>query len=593
MEVDRMNLPGSPVTAEDLTRLAACGISADGAARAMLRRVTSTQGAAIVGRNGTGDYAGIIFPYVSPGTEDVREYRLRRDHPELEYDASGKPKERDKYLSPPGRGNMLYFVPGTPPEFLADTTLPLVITEGEKKTLALWAVAWDGLGDTAERPLFLPVGLSGVWGWRGSIGKANGPDGDRRNVKGAIPDLGRIEWKNRKVIILFDRNTRNNESVQAARAQLTAELRRRRANVFWFVWPGKTPDSVNGIDDLLAITGPARILELIDAAKPYRTAATVEPPVGLTVDDLLALPTPARHMLIETVLPTPGGMLLVGSHKTGKTVAAVQMAISVASGQAFMGLYKVPKSGAVIIVEQDDPAGDLAVRDYLKVSPIPVAGLPIVTFTRLQLRFGPEFCGWLDFEIRDRHAKLVILDSYTALRPHRRPGLDIVKTEQEEVGLLDALAKRTGSTILILTHDSKGSFGMDWSDRTAGTFAMGAAVEGQMHVSRFRDLAVNAPERLIQIRGRHIEDVEAVLRFRRETLDYEMVLEGGAASLYPELLQVKNEFGDTAFGPKELSHQTGASRATANRIICRLAGAGILTRVGFGEYRLSAGLHLK
>src|SRR5258706_8576547 len=44
-------------------------------------------------------------------SNQVREYRLRRDHPDLEYDFAGNLKVRQKYLSTPGRSNMLYLPP--------------------------------------------------------------------------------------------------------------------------------------------------------------------------------------------------------------------------------------------------------------------------------------------------------------------------------------------------------------------------------------------------------------------------------------------------------------------------------------------------
>jgi hypothetical protein len=53
------------------------------AGTALLRRVDSFTGAALVGRKG-GDFAGIAIPYFAPGSRNVREYRLRRDRPELE-----------------------------------------------------------------------------------------------------------------------------------------------------------------------------------------------------------------------------------------------------------------------------------------------------------------------------------------------------------------------------------------------------------------------------------------------------------------------------------------------------------------------------
>ena len=90
------------------------------ARRAGLRRVDSLTGAEIVGRKGGGDYSGIAIPYFHPGSEQVRDYRLRRDHPDLEYDGAGTLKVKQKYLSPPGRSNMLYLPPGVSQSLLCD-----------------------------------------------------------------------------------------------------------------------------------------------------------------------------------------------------------------------------------------------------------------------------------------------------------------------------------------------------------------------------------------------------------------------------------------------------------------------------------------
>jgi hypothetical protein len=124
---------------------------------AYLRRVTDAEGRELIAANGrNGNFAGLVFPYVNPGTANVRAYRLRRDCPDL-IEVDGKLKEQGKYLSAPGSGNHLYFVPGTRPEWLADRSMQIIIAEGEKKTLALWGVAWHGLGDarngcTCARP---------------------------------------------------------------------------------------------------------------------------------------------------------------------------------------------------------------------------------------------------------------------------------------------------------------------------------------------------------------------------------------------------------------------------------------------------------
>jgi hypothetical protein len=305
------------------------------------------------------------------------------------------------------------------------------------------------------------------------------------------------------------------------------------------------------------------------------------------VEGLLARDVQPAKMLIEAILPGPGAVLLVGTHKSGKTVLAVQMSIAIASGHAFLDNYAIQEPGPVLVLEQDDTNGMASLKDYLLASAVPTAGLPFTLVPRVPFEFGPEFVAWLESEIKARGLRFVVLDSYTALRPSRRHGGDIVKVEQAELAMLDALGKRNNSTILVLTHDSKGSFGMDWSDRAAGTFAMGAAVEGQIHISRFRDLPDSAPDRLVRARGRHFEGVEAVLRFRPTTLDYQLIIEGSAASFYPDLAQISKQFGSGTFSPKDLYQDCGMARASAHRLITGLLTAGTLHRHGRGGYQIA------
>jgi hypothetical protein len=98
---------GSELTSQDYAELEARWIDRMLAIQAGFRRVDSITGAEIVRRKG-GNYSGIVIPYFRPGSNHVREHRLRRDHPDLECDSAGNLKPRQRYLSPPGRSNMLY-----------------------------------------------------------------------------------------------------------------------------------------------------------------------------------------------------------------------------------------------------------------------------------------------------------------------------------------------------------------------------------------------------------------------------------------------------------------------------------------------------
>jgi hypothetical protein len=204
--------------------------------RAGLRRVDSLTGGEVIGRK-SGNYAGIIIPYHHPGSDHIRDYRLRRDQPDLEYDSGGNLKQRQKYLSPPGRSNMLYLVPGVNQVLLRDASLPIMITEGEFKTLALWRLANHS---SPSRPRFLPLGVSGVYNWRGTIGKTVGPDGSRLDVKGAIPDLDWVAWEGRRVVIAYDADAVTKDMVRIARSELAAHLRGRSAPG-WLPGMGRGP----------------------------------------------------------------------------------------------------------------------------------------------------------------------------------------------------------------------------------------------------------------------------------------------------------------------------------------------------------------
>jgi hypothetical protein len=339
---------------------------------------------------------------------------------------------------------------------------------------------------------------------------------------------------------------------------------------------------------------PLEIREADDIAGLEEQARTFagEPLIDvrvLSVADVLALPSIEASMLVDGVVPAIGASLIVGAAKSGKTLFASQLAIAVASGSDLCGYFRVLAPGPVLIVEQDDPAGAGSIKTIFQRSRVPVSTeLPLHLAPRVPFEFGPALIEWLETQITKLSLRLVVLDSYTALRGSRPRGIDIVKAEAMDLSELDALAKRTASSILVIHHASKGSSALDWTQAAAGTFAMSAATESQIHIQRFAEVENNTPERLVRIRGRHFEDLEMVIRFCKDTLDFDFVLKGGASSLYPTLIQIKAAFGENSFSPKELSHATGWSRATAHRQIDRLHRAGALDKHGHGSYRVAA-----
>lgn len=244
---------GENLTPADYAALEARWITPEGAERAMLRRVDNPTGREFLGKK-TGDYAGILIPNILPGHDRAREYRVRRDEPDFAGTTpDGQRKVSGRYMGPPGRPSLVYFPPGVAPELLAQINMPVVITEGELKALALLRLA----NYESDKPLVLPIALQGCWNWKGVIGKDVGPDGKRRDIRGVLPDFDRITWAGRKVIVAFDADAEENSQVSGARYALAQMLIGRGAEVGILEWPGTEG---NGIDDRLATVGPERVL---------------------------------------------------------------------------------------------------------------------------------------------------------------------------------------------------------------------------------------------------------------------------------------------------------------------------------------------
>ena len=256
---------GQPLTDRDLAALQDRWINTATAQRAGLFRVNSVDGAALVGRNGGGNYSGIVIPNIRPGWEHSRENLLRLDYPEMELKQDGSTRPKAKYLYPPGRGNLLYFVPGTPADWLQDTKLPVALVEGSFKAIANERLAHHN----TNTPCWLSIAINGCWGFRGTIGKTAGPDGERGDVKGPISDLDRLEWNGRLVYLVPDTNVTTNASVAAAWREFGKELESRGARTVTVEVPPEP--GVNGIDDFLALHGPEAGLVLFEAAKPRNT----------------------------------------------------------------------------------------------------------------------------------------------------------------------------------------------------------------------------------------------------------------------------------------------------------------------------------
>ncbi|MBX3325162.1 MAG: AAA family ATPase [Nitrospira sp.] len=338
-----------------------------------LYRVSSVEGAELIGRTDREDYAGIAFPVYWPGNPNRRESYIRRDHPPIE---NGKPK--GKYLAPPGRGNMILFGPDESVEALADTTCPILLVEGLKKLLAAYRFARHD----SEQPRFLPCAISGVWNWRGTTGKTMASSGKWVNEKGVIPDFGKIAWTGRKVVVIFDSDCTTNDKVAAARRGLIAELKKRGAKVSVVDLPSLEGLDKTGFDDFLAQRGPEEALELIQAALTSAELATEKPPLDLSralvsFSDLLAMELPDRPRYISW-LPAAGNIMVFGPRGVGKTFFQLGVTAALVSGKKLWD-WELTQAVGVLYIDGEMSIKELRERLTSIMNDPPVAPLHFLT----------------------------------------------------------------------------------------------------------------------------------------------------------------------------------------------------------------------
>lgn len=348
-------------------------------------RVTSVDGAEIVGRTDREDYAGIVFPIYGPEDDRPKEYILRRDHPPMEQH-NGKLKPKGKYLAPPGRGNRLLFGPGESVEALADTTVPVLLVEGAKKTLAAWRLSRH---DTSS-PRFLVCGISGVWGWRGTTGKAPDVSGARVDVKGVISDFDRIAWTSRKVFVLCDSDAKTNEKVAAARRGLVADLKKRGATVTAPDLPALEGRDKTGFDDLLAHWGPERVQEwLVSVQEGPSPARETTPDLSkalVNYRELLSLVIPERPCYLPW-LPGGGNVMVFGPRGIGKTFFQLALAVSLTTGRP-LWKWACPQPVGVLYVDGEMQLDELRSRTTAMMDEPPCAPLEFLTSQLVYQRCG-------------------------------------------------------------------------------------------------------------------------------------------------------------------------------------------------------------
>jgi hypothetical protein len=222
--------------------------------------------------------------------------RLKPDKPRT--DADGKPV---RYESPKGQPNRAYFPPRTVAA-LNDPTIPLLITEGEKKAAK------------ADQEGFACIGLTGVYGWQKKWE-------DRSKPRQLIDDLAGVAWADRKPVLAFDSDAIENDCVVWGEFHLAETLGRCGAVVGVVRLPPGPNGEKQGLDDFLVAHGPEALRRLVAEAKP----AAKPQPTSANAEDIFAEPVPWPKPLADAAYHGLAGEIVraIEPHSEADPVALV------------------------------------------------------------------------------------------------------------------------------------------------------------------------------------------------------------------------------------------------------------------------------
>ncbi len=196
-------------------------------------------------------HPALIIPYVDPWTDEYIPYERDgeevpfcrvRYYPEKKGKQGFTKKKALRYSQPQSSGVHPYF-PAVMDwlDIAEDVTVPIMITEGEKKALAACL---------ADIPT---IGLGGVYNFT--------HDGE------LLPLLEKVEWKGRQVFICYDSDALSNSRIQAAEGRLITELcMKRGADAFLVRLPDLPGGAKQGVDDYLVNHGKKELFNLLRAA---------------------------------------------------------------------------------------------------------------------------------------------------------------------------------------------------------------------------------------------------------------------------------------------------------------------------------------
>jgi RecA-family ATPase len=295
--------------------------------------------------------------------------------------------------------------------------------------------------------------------------------------------------------------------------------------------------------------------------------------------DILSMDIQQPKWAVPEILPE-GLNILAGKPKRGKSIMALNMAISISCGVPVLGKFNSVK-GPVIYLALEDTLRRLQTRLKTMLAAGGKASNDLRCYTDFP-RMHEGGTEYLEERIKfNSGVRLIIIDTLPKFRPPKDRNISEYEFDYQNGVALKDLADRCNVSILVIHHMRK-TKAEDRFDEVIGSFGVTGSADGIMLLIRPSGQA-NAE---LHITGRDVEETEFSMELDYDFLCWNIIGDTKVTSKSNKQQIIMSCLKNSLFSmsPKEVSEATELDHAYVKTNLIRLWNQGFIQKTEFGKY---------
>lgn len=280
-----------------------------------------------------------------------------------------------------------------------------------------------------------------------------------------------------------------------------------------------------------------------------------------------------------------GLTIFAGRPKVGKSWLTLDLALSVARGERFLGALNVHQPGGVVYIALEESQARTATRmRRLLQEETPFLQNISMVYSMDPLSHGGA--EQLDRILADRRPTLVIIDTFLALVGGGKERKDVMRSEYTEIDTVRKIAARHQTALVLVHHMRKSVVGESGIDSVAGSTGFTAAADAIWTLKR-EDAQTGMCS--LEVVGREVEEQVLAVKFNKdENFGWEFVGQGQEIRSMKDQREIMIYLRED--GPASSSKVASALKMNANTVrslLWDMWQAGLVSKQGNGTYSIS------